>query len=104
MPQFTPIINRNALSDGLIKPVKIGDFSLLLIVADGKAHLIENKCGHFGVPLDTGEVKNNTIVCAQHGIAFDLETGENANRPWEDCEKVTIYTLVERGDELGIEI
>ena len=67
--------------------------SLLLIVHLGKYHVIENKCGHFGVPLSNGELRDNEIICAEHGISFDLDTGAVVNRPYENCDPIKILAV-----------
>jgi len=71
--------------------------SLLLIIFKGKYHIIENKCGHFGMPLLNGRLRDNEIVCAEHGISFDLETGNVVNRPYENCEPIKVYDSKVKG-------
>ncbi len=66
--------------------------SAVLFVFKGKYYLIENKCGHFGVPLLNGRIRDNEIVCAEHGISFDLETGSVVNRPYENCDPIKVFT------------
>lgn len=39
-------------------------------------YAIENRCGHAGAPLHRGEYTDGLIVCALHGAAFRVETGE----------------------------
>jgi len=64
--------------------------NLLLIHQDSQYHLMENKCGHFGMPMDKGSIENGAIYCPVHGITFDLITGEVVNRPYEQCDPVVI--------------
>jgi nitrite reductase/ring-hydroxylating ferredoxin subunit len=82
--------------DGMYE-LLINKRSLLLIIKTGNVHLIENKCGHFGVPFvggnTDGSVNNNEIICAEHGLSFDLNTGEIVNRPYENCDPITIFPL-----------
>ncbi len=75
----------------------------LLIVHQGKYHVIENKCGHFGVPLSNGELRGNEIVCAEHGISFDLDTGEVVNRPYENCDPIKILAIKKKGRMLYLQ-
>ncbi len=81
-------------------PLIIHDKKLLLIHHDNHYCLIENKCGHFGVPLIDAQVKNNLIICAQHGISFNLETGQVINRPYENCDPIKIYTIKNKNGAL----
>lgn len=83
--------------DGIYE-IFIDDKVLLLIINKGKPHLIENKCGHFGVPLVVdgqvrGKLRDNEIVCAEHGISFDLVSGEIVNRPYENCDPIKVFAI-----------
>lgn len=74
-------------------PLIINDKHLLLVHHQNDFYLVENKCGHFGVVLDDAQIKNNQIICAQHGISFSLETGLVINRPYENCDPIKTYSL-----------
>jgi nitrite reductase/ring-hydroxylating ferredoxin subunit len=76
----------------------------LLIRHQGKLHCIDNKCGHFGVPMADGVLQDGTIACRQHGISFSLVSGEVINRPWENCDGLRIHTVVESDHEALIEL
>jgi len=76
-----------------IYPFEVADKSLLLVRHNGLLYLIENKCGHFGVPLATGRVEQRQIICSEHGISFDLVTGCVVNRPYENCDAIKTYKL-----------
>ncbi len=76
-----------------IYPILIYGHDLLLVNSDGHYYLIENKCGHFGLPLADGEVIKDEIFCPQHGISFDLISGQVKNRPWENCAPINVYKL-----------
>ena len=57
---------------------------------------IEDKCGHFGVPLASGRVKDNKIYCSVHGISFDLFDGQVRDSMGEDCDPINVVKLVEQ--------
>jgi len=82
----------------------IGESSLLLIIHHGQYHVIENKCGHFGVPLSNGLIDGNEIICSQHGISFDLDTGKVVNRPYENCDPIKIIPVNKSGNMLYLEL
>ncbi len=90
------------LHNGYKRHFSVADQPLLLIQTLDQPHLIENRCGHMGIPLDTGEVENNTIVCSQHGISFDLETGELANRPYENADPIKIFEISYQNGYMGV--
>jgi nitrite reductase/ring-hydroxylating ferredoxin subunit len=87
----------------LIHELTINDISLLLIQQHNQFHLIENKCGHFGLPLITGKVKDEEIICSHHGISFNLLTGEVVNRPYENCDMIRVFKIVEKNMGLYVE-
>jgi nitrite reductase/ring-hydroxylating ferredoxin subunit len=39
-------------------------------------YAMENRCGHAGAPLHRGEYTDGLIVCALHGAAYRVATGE----------------------------
>ena len=86
-----PIIDKDELYDGYLNNFKIGELSILLIQENKNIHVIENKCGHFGVELSNGEITKGTIICYQHGISFNLKTGAIENRPQENCGPIVIF-------------
>lgn len=90
--------------DGYWKPFTIGDYSLLLLQANGKPRLIENRCGHFGIPLAGGTLEGDTIVCPEHHISFSLETGNIANRPYENADPIRIFKITAKDEYLGVEL
>ncbi len=81
-------------------PLTINNKHLLLIHQDGHFFLIKNQCGHFGIPLDDARIKNKHIICAQHGISFNLKTGLIVNRPFENCSPITVYPLQQLNNKL----
>ena len=87
-----PLIARDQLKEGISGPFEVMGHSVLLILREGEIHAIENRCGHFGIPLEDGHLENDTIVCRQHGISFYLKDGNVCNRPYENCEPVKIFS------------
>ncbi len=87
-------------SEANMYPVHIQGMNLLLIHQEKKHYLIENKCGHFGIPLTDGELTSNEIICSGHGISFSLTTGEIINRPFEQCDAIKTYKVFKREGNL----
>ena len=85
--------------EGIFK-IMVDEQSLLLVINQTGVYLIENKCGHFGVPLQDGRLRDNEIVCAEHGISFDLCSGNVVNRPYENCEPIKVFTLKQRNNQI----
>jgi nitrite reductase/ring-hydroxylating ferredoxin subunit len=103
--QFIPLINQQELYNGFKKNFTVNGNNFLLIQENNNIYLLENKCGHFGVRLDDANIeeasKKNVIICKQHGISFDLSTGEVINRPWENCDPIKIMTFTIKNNILG---
>lgn len=101
---FYPIIAKEELKEGLFKAEIISEIRLLLIHHHKKTYIIENKCGHFGMPLETGSLEGETIVCSHHGISFNLTDGEISNRPYENCGSIRVFEVVKQDGFIGVEI
>ena len=100
--QFIPLVNQQELYNGFNKNFEVNGNNFLLIQENNKVYLIENKCGHFGVRLDDARLEENSlIICKQHGISFDLSTGEVINRPWENCDPINIIKFIIKDNMLG---
>lgn len=102
---FAPLIETKKLVNGFRQTFSINNMQLLLIHEKNKTYLLENKCGHFGVVLEDAKLgldeDKAVIICQQHGISFDLATGEVVNRPWESCDPIKILNVVIENDMLG---
>ena len=101
---FYPLLALDCLEEGLMNAKTAGGENLLLIHHLSKTYIIENKCGHFGLPLHTGSLIDGTIVCRQHGISFYLTTGEISNRPYENCGSVKVFPVVFKDGFIGVEL
>ena len=78
----------------------IENINYLLIYQSEKYYLLVNQCGHFGISLYDAGLEPNTIICSGHGISFDLTTGEILNRPYENCDKIKTYDVIEIDGQL----
>ncbi|MCU7837629.1 MAG: Rieske 2Fe-2S domain-containing protein [gamma proteobacterium symbiont of Taylorina sp.] len=102
---FVPLIKKQKLCNGFMQSFFVNQINLLLIQYNNKTYLLENKCGHFGIALDDAKIEQQqdkvVIVCAQHGISFDLQTGQVVNRPWESCDPIKVWHPVEKEETIG---
>ena len=99
---FIPLFPESELSADGLQAIQIGHTQLLVIRHLGCLHVVANRCGHFGVPLEDGTVREGAIFCAQHGIGFDLNTGAVVNRLWEPCDPIPVYRVEVRGKMIGL--
>lgn len=100
---FHKLTSRDQLVEGFKQGFKLRGVSILLVHSAGQTYAIENKCGHFGVPLVTGRILGARIQCSQHGAEFDLSTGQVLNRVVAQCDPLRVFGVTMRGDEVGIE-
>lgn len=93
------------LHDGYMRAFHIEGQSVLLLQEGGKLYLIENRCPHMDVPLDSGDLTaGSTIRCRAHGIEFNLESGK-ANGPLADTlDCLTKFKLAYEGTTVGIDL
>lgn len=70
--------------------------AFLLINHNNDYYCVEDKCGHFGVSLAKGKVKDKKIICPQHYISFDLGSGEIVDHLGEDCEPIKALRIYEK--------
>ncbi len=100
--KFYALEKAENINDNYKKAFEIGANKLLLIQNNGQLYLIENRCGHFGIPLETGKLEDGTIVCSQHSISFSLTTGEIVNRPYENADPIKIHAIIFKNDDIGV--
>ena len=90
MHKEIPLIHIDVLREGMKLSFKIDDLTILLIKTNGKIHVIENRCGHFGESLENGRLGKNDITCLHHSVKFNLEDGHVMNDVVEHCERLKI--------------
>lgn len=101
---FYPLLSESELREGLLEAKEAAGRKLLLIRHQSKTYVVENKCGHFGMPLDTGRLEEGTIVCCHHGISFDLASGEVSNCPYENSDSIKTFEAVNKDGFVGVEL
>ena len=101
---FHRLATRAELFDGYKQAFSVNGAAVLLVQTEGKTYAVENKCGHFGIALDTGRVIGARIQCSQHGAEFDLCTGQITNHVVAQCDPLPTFVVVFTGDDVGIEL
>ena len=101
--QQIPVSDVDAIGEGEIRAVETDVHRLILVRNGGRLFCVENRCGHFGVPLVKGKIEDDAIHCPMHGISFSLESGEVVNRPWENCNAIRVFPVEEEGGNATIQ-
>jgi vanillate O-demethylase monooxygenase subunit len=61
------------LDDGLLARTILGRPVVLFRGADGRAHALEDRCCHRGLPLSLGRLGRDTLRCGYHGLVFGFD-------------------------------
>jgi 3-phenylpropionate/trans-cinnamate dioxygenase ferredoxin subunit len=56
--------------------VSVGPWSILFCRVGGEVFAVENRCPHQNSPLEGGRLRRGMILCPQHGMGFELKTGQ----------------------------
>jgi toluene monooxygenase system ferredoxin subunit len=85
------------VADGELRAFAVDGVTWPVIVTrvGGELVAVPGVCPHEDVPLSTGQLCDNAIICAGHGYAFDLETGRCKHDPSLELRRYPI-TLVGR--------
>ncbi|RMH44703.1 MAG: non-heme iron oxygenase ferredoxin subunit [Deltaproteobacteria bacterium] len=67
---------------GCVVPARLGRRPVALVVLpDGSAYAVDDRCPHDGGPLSSGFVDGGALVCDRHGWEVDVCTGRCPLRP-----------------------
>jgi phenylpropionate dioxygenase-like ring-hydroxylating dioxygenase large terminal subunit len=71
-----PVLESRRLGSKMVA-LKIAGQEICLVRENGKAHALENRCPHRGIPLSMGSREfPGHVACIYHGWVFDVATGE----------------------------
>ncbi len=87
------------------KPLKVyfEKKAIVLIRVKGKISAFLDICPHRGLPLSSGQIKNNHLNCCYHGWSFDQHgylvdiPGDNQFNPTKTCLLTKYYALEKSG-------
>ena len=95
----------NKMYDGYKRAFSINGLNLLLVQEGGSVFLIENRCPHMDVSLETGTlVPGQKIRCRAHGIEFELGSGKATGPLAETLDCLNRYTPIYEGSTIGVEL
>ncbi len=102
--QWLRVTDLTSVAEEGMYPFDIAGEKLLLVSHQGQYFMVENRCGHFGIPLDTGFVDSGELYCSGHAISFDLKTGQVANRPYENCAPIRTFAIKQEQGAIWVEL
>lgn len=93
--------NIENFKDNELKAFEIEDHRICAVKVNGVIKAFKNRCAHQNMPLHTGFIKDNWVVCSFHGWLFDMDSGDCGVNP--SC-KLPIYKVVEKENKVYVEI
>ena len=81
---MTPVLSLDQLPKGHGHAVDHDGTQVLLVNVDGHVAAVENKCSHFGLPLDKGAICGHRVRCPFHHACFDVRDGRQLEAPGMD--------------------
>ena len=103
---MTFLVKTSEIPAGERKLIKVNGVAVAVFHQGDRFYALNNACPHRQGPLirgtivDAGEGSSCEIRCPMHGWKFAMATGDSHGRP----ANATVYSLVQQGEELYIEI
>jgi len=102
--EFVPLVLEENINNGFKKVFAVGEENVLLVKEEDKYYAVENSCGHFGMPLESGTINHGVIRCPSHAMRFDLQNGEVINNLYDDCHAIKVYKIAVADGWVGVEV
>lgn len=99
---FYPLERLHRLRDGYRQAFTVNGLSLLLLHAEGKTHLIANRCPHMNASLSHATVDGDVIRCPGHRFEFYLSSGLPTRPVFESGGRLQRYPLAYEGNQVGV--
>jgi 3-phenylpropionate/trans-cinnamate dioxygenase ferredoxin component len=99
---YVPVARVGEIFPGKTKPVELGGRQLLLAHLEGRYFVFARECPHEAADLQTGELENTRVRCANHGYCFDLASGECVVPP--GGPPLTTLAVEVRGEEICVKL
>ena len=78
------------LASGPPRVISAGGRSIVLVVADGRVHALDNRCPHMGFPLSRGTVRDGILTCHWHHARFALAGGSTFDPFADDVDSFAV--------------
>lgn len=98
---FVAVAKKNQLPQNAMLSVSNGgEVYVVLVDADGTICAYEDSCGHMGVPLSCGTLKNNVIICSAHHWSYNACTGRGIN---PDTDFLKTFPVKVEGEDILVD-
>ncbi len=100
---YRELVKLHQLYDGYRLPLQLSGRQWLLLQEAGRVYLIANQCPHQGATLwQASVVGGSALRCPQHGMVFDLCSGQEINRACSG--RLQHLPLVYEGNGVGVDV
>ena len=102
MAEYIRVASLAEVPEGELRGFELAGGRIAVAHVENELFALGDECTHEGCLLSEGEVDESadTVVCACHGSAFDLRTGEPVEGPAQDPVPTFPVRLVEGWIEL----
>lgn len=84
MQEFEPVLQTPELGPGDMKEVRAHGRRIVVANVQQTYYAVDGRCPNGDTPLaEEGRLQGHLIICPRDDWAFDLRTGERADRPGE---------------------
>jgi len=96
------VTSASEVPEGEVRGFDVEGTAVAVANVGGGMQAFHNECTHKRCTLDDGDVEEGAIVCACHGSAFDLRSGEVRNPP--ATEGIAVYPVRVDGDDVYVDL
>jgi len=97
---FVAVAKKDKLLQDAMLSVPGGGTDVLLVNTGGAIYAYEDSCGHMGVPLSCGSMKNNVITCGAHHWSYNACTGRGIS---PDTDYLKTFPVKVEGDDILVD-
>jgi len=101
-PVYKSAFPAGELAAGEIRPVELGEESVLIVNLEEEFYAVANHCGESPLPLTYSRLDGATLICSWHGCRYDVRTGARVDEP--DFDRLRVYPVKVSDGEIQIAV
>ena len=75
MADFIKVCPVDDIPAGKMKPFELNHHRIVVCHLEDGFYAVADECTHDYVPISTGRLKGDELICLRHGARFDVKTG-----------------------------
>ncbi|MGH2544741.1 MAG: Rieske (2Fe-2S) protein [Ardenticatenaceae bacterium] len=96
MAEWVPVARQEALLEGCMYRVHVGDRPIVLAQIQGQVRAFDARCPHASADLAEGDLRPGYVICPLHAYRYDLRTGRCLKPP--DGPRLRVYEVRVQGE------